>query len=215
VKDNPEFQIYDYDKEVQIIADRIERCKKIINSNEIQAIPSFNEIILREFEAVLDTLRIGHFHASARCARAALELTAANLCLYHHVSGDGRLIDMSFSKKYRVYGLTHKKNSPILQLIKLGILDDFIFRAFCEEYSELSSYVHYRETYHLIHIMPELIGSEHNYSEVLRLSGNNDEIGRIVKATMIHKTLGTAFEVLEMLLVNYNGINKTEANAGH
>jgi hypothetical protein len=32
---------------------------------------------------------------------------------------------------------------------------------------------------------------------------------------MIHKTLGTAFEVLEMLLVNYNGINKTEANAGH
>jgi hypothetical protein len=206
MKDKPEFEAFDYETEVQKINISIKQCRSILNSNKIQAIPDFNEIMERELEAIRDTLKICHFHAAARCTRAALELTAANLCLYFNVSGSRRLINSSFSQKYSVQGLTHKKKSPLLELLRLGVIDDAMFNAFCYTYSELSSFVHYRESYHLCHIIPDL--DEHDYSEVLRLSGKNDKTGRIVKATMVNRTLEPAFEILQLFLKSHQSLSR-------
>jgi hypothetical protein len=210
MKDKPEFEAFNYENEVQKINASIKLCKKILSSNKIQAIPSFNEIMERELEAVIDTLNIGHFHAAARCTRAALELAAGNLCLYFKVSGSRRLINISFAKKYTLKGLTHKKKSPLLDLITIGVIDDLMFDAFRETYGELSSYVHYRVTYHLCHVIPEQIRSAHNYSEALRLSGKNDELGKLVKATMVNRTLGSAFEVLHLFLKSHQSLSKNK-----
>ncbi len=200
MENDPEFPILNYDTEVQKIKDSVDRCRSLLNSNSIQAIPNFNEILNRELEAITDILAIGHFHAAARCTRAAIELTAANLCLYHKLGGSGRLTDISFSKKYRVSGLTNKKDSPLLKLVKLGIIDDPLFSAFRVVYGDLSCYVHYRVSYYLIHVMPERLESEYHYAETLRLSEKNDETGKTVKATMVKLILEPAFFVLEILL---------------
>jgi hypothetical protein len=110
---------------------------------------------------------------------------------------------MSFSEKYGLKCLTHKRKSPILELVRDGILDDIEFQAFCEVYSNLSNYVHYRVTYHLAHVIPNKIKSEQFYAEALRLSSKKGITARFVKATMIKYSLEPALEVLNMLLESY------------
>jgi len=149
-----EFEIPDYAEEIENVKKLVESCRKQLKSNKIQGIPYINEILNRELDAVVDALtKIDHFHASARSARAALELSAVNL--YRHFYPGGRLLDMSFWEKYGLKKLTHKSESPLLELVREGIWDDVQFDLFCESYRNLSEYVHHRVTYHLVHTVPK------------------------------------------------------------
>jgi len=200
-----EFKIPDYTREVKKVQTLVDSCKIKLKSNKVEAIPHFNEIISRELDAVVETLtKIDHFHASARCARAALELTMVNLYRYFHPGG--RLLNGSFLEKYGVKGLTHKTRSPILELVRDGILDEIEFGLFRESYSYLSSYVHYRITYELCHTLPTKIKSKQYYAEVLRLAVKKGRIARIVKATLIKGSLVPALETLNMLLKSYKRV---------
>lgn len=208
---DPEFEVFDFDKQVMQIESLVAKCRNQLKSNTIEAIPHFNEIMNRELDAVVDTLtKIDHFHASARCARAALELTMINLYGHFYPVGKG-LINDSFRTKYGVKGLTHRTKSPILQLVRDGILDEFEFGFFVESYGYLSDYVHYRVTYHLCHIMPKTIVSEEYYAEALRLAGEKGNTARIVKATLINYCLKPALETLSMLLKSYKRVKQKSA----
>lgn len=211
--EDSEFAIFDYNEEVNKIKKIVDSYKKKLTSNKIEAIPSFNEIFVRELDAIVDTLKIGHFHASARCTRAALELAFANLFFYTYGRSSSRLTDSSFSDKYglaRLTPLTHKKKSPLLRLVTDGVLDDTEFYAFCEVYRDLSTYVHYRVTYHLAHVMPNKIKSEQWYAEALRLSGKEGKVADVVKATMVKYTIEPAFDVLGWVLSTYDKMGKNE-----
>lgn len=205
LKEEPEFQIPDYEEQTKKVIALVASCKKKLESNKIEAIPYFNEILGRELDAVSDCLiRIDHFHASARCARATLELTMINLYRYFH-SG-GRLLDHSFKEKYGVKRLTSLKESPIRELISEGVIDDLEFGLFCESYGYLSGYVHSRVTYELCHTLPGEIKNVQWYAEVLKLSGEKGQTARIVKATLIKYSLIPALETLDMLLKGYKRI---------
>ena len=193
--EEPEFKIPDYDKEIVNVRALVKSCRAEIESNSIQVIPHFNEILSRELDAVIDTLtKIDHFHASARCARAALELTMINLYRYFHPGG--RVVDASFWEKYGLKRLTHRTKSPLLQLIDEGVVDDDEFDIFCETYRNLSEYVHYRVTYELCHTLPKVIRNEQYYAEVVRYAGRKGRIARIVKSTLIKYSLEPALDTL-------------------
>ena len=66
------FKISDYNEEIEKAKTLVESCKKELESNNVEAIPYFNEILNRELDAIMDTFtKIDHFHASARSARAS------------------------------------------------------------------------------------------------------------------------------------------------
>jgi hypothetical protein len=205
---DPEFEVFDFDKQVMQVESLVAKCRDQLKSNRIETIPHFNEIMNRELDAVVDTLtKIDHFHASARCARAALELTMINLYGRFYPVGKG-LINDSFRTKYGVRGLTHRTKSPILKLVRDGILDEVEFGFFVESYGYLSDYVHNRVTYHLCHIMPRTIVSVEWYAEALRLAGKQGRTARIVKATLINYCLVPGLETLNMLLKSYKRVKK-------
>ncbi len=194
-QDDLEWKIPDYDEEIGNVKTLISSCKKELRKNTVEVIPHFNEILNRELDAIVDILvKIDHFHASARCARAALELTMVNLyrCFYP----GGRLTNMSFWKKYGLKRLTHRTESPLLQLIDEGVIDDVEFGIFCEAYGNLSEYVHYRVTYELCHTLPKIIRSEQYYAAVVRYAGKKGRIARIIKSTLIKYSLKPALETL-------------------
>ena len=202
MEETQEFKPPDYDEEIENVRDLVKSCRKTLESNNIQAIPHFNEILDRELEAIVDTLtKIDHFHSSARSARTALELTVVNL--YRHFYPGGRPLDKSFWEKYGLRRLSHRTKSPLLELVRDGVLDEIQFGLFCESYSNLSEYVHHRITYELCHTLPRKIKSEQYYAEVVRLAGKKGRVARIVKATLIKYSLEPALEVLLMLLRNY------------
>lgn len=205
MEEHDEFKIPDYDTEIGNVKALIESCKKEISSNGIQAIPHFNAILSRELDAIKDILSIGHFHAAARSVRTALELVVTNL--YRHFYPGGRLTDISFQAKYGVKRLSDRKRSPILQLVRDGILWEDEFLMFREWYKTLSSYVHYRITYELCHTLPKRIKNEQYYAEVARLAAEEDNTAKIVKATLIKYTLEPALETLHMLIKSYKRIH--------
>jgi len=204
-QDDQEWTIPDYDEEIENVKILVSTCKRELGTNKVEVIPHFNEILNRELSAITDILvKIDHFHASARCARAALELTAINL--YRYFYPGGRLMDMSFWEKYGLRRLSHRTESPLLKLVRDGVLDEVEFGLFCESYSNLSEYVHHRITYELCHTLPKKIKSEQYYAEVVRLAGKRGRIARIVKATLIKYSLEPALEVLLVLLRDYKRI---------
>jgi hypothetical protein len=204
IKD-PEFEIFDYEKQVIQVISLVAKCKTQLTFNTLETIPYFNEIMNRELDAIIDTLtKINHFHASARCARAALELTLINL--YGHFHSQGSLLSASFKEKYGVKKLTHKTESPILELVENGVLDQLEFDLLRESYSNLSNYVHSRETYHLFHTLPHMIKSEQYYADVLKLAGERGNTARIVKATLINYSLKPGLETLLMFLKIYERV---------
>jgi len=205
LEENEEFKIPDYHEEIENVKTLVKSCRKEVETNEIEVIPHFNEILSRELVAVMDTLtKIDHFHASARCVRAALELTMVNL--YRYFYPGGRPIDGSFWEKYGLKSLSHRTKSPLLQLISEGVLDDIEFGLFCESYQNLSEYVHYRVTYELCHTLPRVIKNEQYYAEVVKLAGGRGRTARIVKATLVKYSLEPALEVLLALLRVYKRI---------
>lgn len=205
MEEEPEFKIPDYDAEIRNVKALVKSCREQLESNHIQAIPHFNEIMNRELDAVVDVLtKVDHFHACARCARAALELTVVNL--YRHFYPGGRLLDGSFWEKYGLKSLTHRTESPILKLVREGVLDDIEFGFFCESYKNLSEYVHYRITYELCHTLPRIIRSEQYYAEVVKLAEKKGRVATIVKATLIKYSLEPALEALLMLLKSYKRV---------
>jgi len=194
-QDDQEWKIPDYDEEIENVKTLVSSCKRELSTNKVEVIPHFNEILNRELDAIIDILvKIDHFHASARCVRAALELTMVNLyrCFYP----GGRLSDISFWDKYGLKGLTHRTKSPLLRLVGEGLIDDVEFGLFCETYGNLSEYVHYRVTYELCHTLPEIIKSEQYYAAVVRYAGRKGRIARIVKSTLIKYSLEPALETL-------------------
>lgn len=204
LEEDDEFKIPDYDTEIGNVKALVEFCRKEIRSNRIQAIPHFNAILNRELDAVVDILSIGHFHAAARSARTALELVITNL--YRHFYPGGRLEDISFQAKYGVRRLSDRKRSPILQLVRDGILWEDEFLMFREWYKTLSGYVHYRITYELCHTLPKRIKNEQYYAEVARLAEEEGGVAKVVKATLIKYSLEPALETLHILLKSYRRI---------
>ena len=195
MEEDEEFKIPDYHEEIKNVTILVKDCREELETNEIEAIPHFNEILSRELVAIIDTLtKIDHFHASARCARAALELTMINL--YRYFYPRKKLLNMSFGKKYGLKRLTHRTESPLLQLIDAGVIDDVEFGLFCETYGHLSEYVHHRVTYELCHTLPKIIESEQSYADVLRYAGRKGRTARIVKSTLIKYSLEPALETL-------------------
>ena len=194
-----EFKIPDYDEEIENVSALVQTCRIELESNKIQGIPYFNEILDRELDAIIDCLtKINHFHASARSARTALELTAINLYRYNYPGG--KLVDASFYEKYGLRSLSHPKKSPLLDLVRNGVLGEEVFIRFCESYRDLSEYVHHRVTYVLSHTLPEKIKSSQDYAEVLRLAVKKGHTAIIVKSTLIKYSLEPALEVLLTLL---------------
>ena len=194
-QDNQEWIIPDYDEEIENVKTLVSTCKRELSTNEVEVIPHFNEILNRELDAIVDILvKIDHFHASARCVRAALELTMINL--YRYFYPGGRVVDASFWEKYGLKCLTHRTESPLLQLIDEGVIDDDEFGLFCETYRNLSEYVHHRVTYELCHTLPKIIKSEQYYADVVRYAGRKGRIARIIKSTLIKYSLEPALETL-------------------
>lgn len=195
MEEDEEFKVPDYDEEIENVKALVKSCRTEIESNNIQVVPYFNEIVSRELDAIIDTLtKIDHFHASARCVRAALELTAVNLYRYFYPSG--RLLSISFWEKYWLRSLSHRTKSPLLELVGDGVLWEEDFHSFRESYKALSDYVHFRVTYELCHTLPEKIRNPQYYVDVLRLAGKKTSIARIVKATLIKYSLEPALETL-------------------
>lgn len=194
-RNDQEWVIPDYDEEIENVKKLISSCKRELKANKVEVIPHFNEIVNRELDAIIDILvKIDHFHASARCVRAALELTMINL--YRYFFPGGRPTDASFWKKYGLKRLTHRTKSPLLRLVGEGVIDDVEFGLFCETYGNLSGYVHHRVTYELCHILPEVIKSEQYYAAVVRYAGRKGRIARIVKSSLIKYSLEPALETL-------------------
>ena len=198
------FKISDYNEEIEKVKTLVKSCRKELESNNVEAIPYFNDILNRELDAIVETLtKIDHFHASARSARTALELTAVNL--YRHFHPGGSLLDTSFWERYGLRGLSHPKKSPLLELVRAGILWEETFHRFRESYKDLSEYVHHRVTYHLYKTLPEKVKGPQQYAEVMRLAVKKGRVAEIVKATLIEYTLEPALEVLQVLLKSYKG----------
>ena len=198
-QDDQEWKIPNYDEEVENVKKLVSTCKRELSTNKVEAIPHFNEILNRELDAIIDILvKIDHFHASARCARAALELTMINL--YRYFYPGGRVVDGSFWEKYGLKRLTHRTESPLLQLIEAGVIDDVEFDAFCGTYGNLSEYVHHRVTYELCHTLPEIIENTQYYADVVRYAGRKGRIARIIKSTLIKYSLEPALETLLRLI---------------
>jgi hypothetical protein len=91
-QDDQERKIPDYDEEIENVKTLISSCRRALKTNNVEVIPHFNEILSRELDAIIDILvKVDHFHASARCARAALELTRAHVCIMSYESNVSRL----------------------------------------------------------------------------------------------------------------------------
>jgi hypothetical protein len=198
---DPEFQIPDYDSVIKQVKKLIAVCREKIRANKNEAIHDFNQIFERELDAILDNLVvINHFHASARCLRAALELVAKNICISGGYGEKTGLCELSFADKYKVRKLTWKNESPLLNFVRAEIISEELFSNFRETYGNLSKYVHYRITYELAHTRPDLIKNEQWYAKAAWLVSQKGRNGRDVKATMIEYTLVPALEVLNDLL---------------
>jgi hypothetical protein len=155
----------------------------------------------RELDAVLDNLVVvNHYHAAARCVRAALELVAKNICISGGYGEKSGLCTLSFADKYKVRRLSSKNGSPLLNFVREEIVTEKLFYDFIEAYGNLSKYVHNRITYELVHTRPDLIESEEWYSTAVWLVSEKGKDGRDVKATMIMFNLIPALEVLRDLL---------------
>lgn len=198
--DDSGFHIPDYDRVIEQVESLILVCRGKIRLNKNEAIHDLNKIVERELDAVHDNLVIiNHYHAAARCVRAALELVAKNICIAGGYGG-GKLSNMSFADKYKVRKLSSRKESPLLNFVGEGMISEELFSDFIEFYGNLSKYVHYRVTYDLAHTRPDLVKNEQWYSTVVWLASEKGKDGRDVKATLIEYTLIPALGVLSELL---------------
>jgi len=194
-----EFPVPSFQDEVAKAQRTVRACNCVLSRVRIDGIPSFQEILRREMEAVLDNLTIvDHYHAASRCARAALELAMKNMYLAKY--GKGRLLAMSFSDKYYVPKLTSRDSSPLLRLVRDGIISEYQFQEFREKYKILSDYVHHRTTYDLCHTLSKLFPMESDYAQVVKTVAGKSGEAKIVKATLLKFELNPALDLLLDLL---------------
>lgn len=196
-----EFVIPDYNEEIEIIKKQTKLAKNYLIRNNIESIPHINIILDRELDAVLDNLiMIDHYHSAARCVRTALELAAKNLYFGNYPSKIGGPSTISFSDKFPIKRLTHRTESPLLNLVSDGVMSEDLFLRFREVYKDLSGFVHHRITYELAHTLPHIFPSTQHYSTALKMATSKEKEEKIVKATLIKYQLNPALQVLIDLL---------------